>query len=136
MQPRLGARKRTPIVGRDEKQSVFQHVLTLEFGDDPSDEVIEARHLVGVRSQILSRLEIVDEKSGQIKGYESSYDINGQIATTSVAIDEFQTVEGVIVPKKYSQRFDLGQMTAYANFNTKQILVNSTIGDDVFAMPK
>ena len=79
---------------------------------------------------------LVDEKTGQIKGYESSYDINGQIATTSVAIDEFQTVEGVIVPKKYSQRFDLGQMTAYANFNTKQILVNSAIGDDVFTMPK
>lgn len=79
---------------------------------------------------------LIDDKTGQIKGYESSYDINGQIATTSVAIDEFQTVEGVIVPKKYSQRFDLGQMTAYANFNTKQILVNSVVGDDVFAMPK
>jgi hypothetical protein len=76
----------------------------------------------------------VDEKSGQIRGYESSYDINGQIATTSVAIDDFQTVEGIVVPKKYSQRFDLGQMTAYANFNTKQILVNSAIGDDVFTM--
>jgi hypothetical protein len=78
----------------------------------------------------------VDEKTGQIKGYESSYDVNGSLATTSVAIDEYQVVEGVSVPKKYSQRFDLGQMTVYANFNTKQILVNSPIADDVFTLTK
>jgi hypothetical protein len=78
----------------------------------------------------------VDEKSHQIKGYESSYDVDGKIVTTSVEIDEFQTVEGIIVPKKYSQRFDLGQMTAYANFKTKDILVNSPIDDALFAIPK
>lgn len=79
---------------------------------------------------------LVDEKSGQVKGYESSYDVNGQLATTSVAIDEFQVVDGVTLPKKYSQRFDLGKMTAYASFNTKQILVNSPIADDVFTLTK
>ena len=78
----------------------------------------------------------VDDKTCQIKGYESSYDVNGRTATTSVEIDEFQTVEGVIVPKKYSQRFDLGDLTAYASFNTKQILVNSAIADDVFVVAK
>ena len=78
----------------------------------------------------------VDDKTGQIKGYESSYDVNGRTATTSVEIDEFQTVEGVMVPKKYSQRFDLGDLTAYASFNTKQILVNSAIADDVFVVAK
>lgn len=78
----------------------------------------------------------VDEKTSQLKGYESSYDLNGRIVTTSVEIDEFLTVEGVIVPKKYSQRFDLGQMTFYANFKSREILVNSAIADDVFAMPK
>ena len=78
----------------------------------------------------------VDEKTSQIKGYESSYDDNGRIVTTSVEVDEFQTVDGIIVPKKYSQRFDLGQMTAYANFKTKEILVNSKIADDAFAIPK
>jgi len=78
----------------------------------------------------------VDEKLGQIKGYESAYDVDGRTVTTSVEIDEFQTVEGVIVPKRYSQRFDLGQMTAYANFKTKDILVNSQIEDSVFAISK
>ena len=77
----------------------------------------------------------VDEKTGQIKGYESSYEVNGKKVTTSVEIDEFQTVDGIILPKKYSQRFDLGQMTAYASFKIKEVLVNSTIADDVFAIP-
>ena len=79
---------------------------------------------------------LVDEKTGRIKGYESSYDINGSLATTSAEIDEFQVVEGVTVPKKYSQRFDLGKISAYASFNTKQILVNSAVPDEVFTLAK
>jgi hypothetical protein len=78
----------------------------------------------------------VDEKTSQIKGYESSYEVSGRVVTTSVEVDEFQTVEGLVVPKKYSQRFDLGQITAYANFKTKDILVNSQMADDAFAIPK
>jgi hypothetical protein len=77
----------------------------------------------------------VDEKTGQIKSYESSYEVGDRLVTTSVEIDEMQTVEGVVVPKKYSQRFDLGQMTAYASFKAKEILVNSELAADVFAMP-
>lgn len=78
----------------------------------------------------------IDEKTNQVKGYESSYDAGGRTITTSVEIDKYQTVEGLLIPDKYSQRFDLGQMTAWANFKSKQILVNSEIADDVFAMPK
>lgn len=78
----------------------------------------------------------VDEKTGQIKGYESSYEVGSRLITTSVEIDEFLTVEGILVPKKYSQRFDLGQLTAYASFKTKSILVNSPIEDAAFAIPK
>ena len=79
---------------------------------------------------------VVDEKTGQIKSYESSYDVGGRIVTTSVEIDGMQTVDGIVVPYKYSQRFDLGQMTAYAAFKAKTILINSPIDDEVFAMPK
>ncbi|MDQ3089305.1 MAG: hypothetical protein M3Q78_12035 [Acidobacteriota bacterium] len=74
----------------------------------------------------------VDDKTGQIKGYESSYDINGREVTTSVEIDKFRTVEGVVIPERYSQRFDLGQITAYADFKAKEILVNSVIKDEIF----
>ena len=78
----------------------------------------------------------VDEKTGQIKSYESAFDLGGRIVTTAVEIDEFQTVEGVMIPKKYSQRFDLGQITAYANFKAKEILVNTKIDDSAFTIPK
>ncbi len=78
----------------------------------------------------------IDDKTGQVKGYESSYDMNGREVTTSVEIDKFRTVEGVVIPERYSQRFDLGQLTIYANFKVKEILVNSEIKDEIFAIGK
>ncbi len=78
----------------------------------------------------------IDDKTGQVKGYESSYDINGREVTTSVEIDKFRTVEGVVIPERYSQRFDLGQITAYADFKAKEILVNSIVKDEIFAISK
>jgi hypothetical protein len=78
----------------------------------------------------------VDEKTGQIKSYESAYEIFGRTATTSVEIDEMLVVEGVTVPKKYSQRFDLGPITAYGTFKAKDIQVNQAVPDTMFAIPK
>jgi hypothetical protein len=79
---------------------------------------------------------LVDEKTGQVKGYESSYEVNGRVVTTSVAIDKCRLVEGVLVPEKFSQRFDLGQLTAYADFKAKDIQVNTEIANDVFTIQK
>jgi len=79
---------------------------------------------------------LIDEKTGQLKGYESSYDMNGRIVTTSVAIDKCRLVEGVLVPEKFSQRFDLGQLTAYADFKAKDISVNTEIDNGVFTIQK
>jgi hypothetical protein len=78
----------------------------------------------------------INEKTGQIKSYESSYDVNGRLVTTSVEIDELQVVEGITVPTKYSQRFDLGQVTAYADFKTKELTINTPLPDSTFALPK
>ncbi len=74
----------------------------------------------------------VEEKTSQVKGYESSYVMNDRDVTTSVEIDKFRTVENVLIPEKYSQRFDLGQLTVYGNFKAKEILVNSEIPDSLF----
>jgi hypothetical protein len=79
---------------------------------------------------------LVDEKTGLLKGYESSYDMNGHIVTTSVAIDKCRLVEGVLVPEKFSQRFDLGQLTAYADFKAKDIMVNTEIANEIFTIQK
>ena len=73
-----------------------------------------------------------DEKSGQIKSYEASYDFNGRNITTSVEIDKVLDVKGVLVPELYVQRFDMGQFTIYSNFKAKEILVDTEVADDVF----
>jgi len=78
----------------------------------------------------------LDEKTSNIKGYDSSFESGGRVVTTSVEVDSYETVEGIVVPVKYSQRFDLGPMTAYANFKTKTVLINSTIEDAAFMIPR
>jgi len=78
----------------------------------------------------------VDEKTKQIKSYNSSYDLGGgRIVTTSVEMEAFETVDGILAPKKYSQRFDMGSLTGYGSFNAKIILINKPIEDSAFAMP-
>lgn len=76
----------------------------------------------------------VDEKTNQVKGYEASYDYNGRKITTSVEIDKMRDVAGVIVPERYAQRLDLGQLTVYVNFKAKEILVDTEVAEDVFTM--
>ena len=78
----------------------------------------------------------VDEKTGQIAGYESSFEVNGNVITTSAVIDKYKIVDGVVLPEKYAQRFDLGQFTAYANFKAKEIEINREIDDAVFSAGK
>lgn len=76
----------------------------------------------------------IDTKTGLIKSYESSYDFRGRSITTSVEIDKVRDVEGVKVPERYAQRFDTGQLTIYANFKAKDILVNSPVSDELFSI--
>ena len=76
----------------------------------------------------------VDEKTGEVKGYEASYEINGRTVTTAVEIDKLREVEGVKVPEKYAQRLETGSLTIYVAFKAKDIKVNSTVSDDVFVM--
>lgn len=76
----------------------------------------------------------LDEKTGQVKSYSAKYDFNGREITTAVDIDKLKDVEGILIPEKYSQRFELGQITMYSNFKAKEILVNTEIADDVFTL--
>lgn len=78
----------------------------------------------------------IDEKTKQINSYSSAFDINGRTVLTAVEIDKCRLVDGVLVPEKYSQRFDLGQITAYVAFKAKDILINSKLDEDVFVFPK
>ena len=76
----------------------------------------------------------LDEKSNQIKGYDSSYEVAGRKITTSVEIDKYRTVDGVLVPERYVQRFDTEQITFYADFKAKEILINAPVEDAVFKL--
>jgi hypothetical protein len=76
----------------------------------------------------------VDEKTNQIKGYDSTYTVAGRTVTTSVEIDKYQLVEGISIPERYVQRFDTEQMTIYASFKAKEILVNTPVADEVFRL--
>jgi len=76
----------------------------------------------------------IDEKTGLVKSFESSYEVNGRSITTSVDIDKVREVDGVKIPERYAQRFDFGQAVFYANFKAKEILVNSAVADDVFSI--
>ncbi|MEK7724858.1 MAG: hypothetical protein AAB336_10945 [Acidobacteriota bacterium] len=77
---------------------------------------------------------IIDEKTFLVKEYESSYEFNGNLITTSVAINRYKEIDGVLVTEKYSQRLDFGSLTAYATFNAKNILINSEVTEDVFTI--
>jgi hypothetical protein len=77
---------------------------------------------------------VIDEKTSLVKEYESGYELNGQKVSTAVAIEKYKEVEGVLVNEKFSQRIDFGQISAYANFNAKNILLNTEIADDVFTV--
>lgn len=74
----------------------------------------------------------LDEKTDQMKGYDSTYNIGGRTVTTSVEIDKYRIVEGIAVPEKYVQRFDTERMTVYATFKAREILINTPVADDVF----
>ncbi len=78
----------------------------------------------------------LDDITNQIKSYDSSYEINNRNITTNVEIDKYKIVEGVVVPERYAQRFDMGEITAYADFKAKEILVNSEVADSIFVIGK
>jgi hypothetical protein len=48
---------------------------------------------------------------------------------------KFKEVEGVLVPSSFTQRIEMPQGAAFADFNVKDIKLNQALGDDAFAMP-
>ena len=47
---------------------------------------------------------------------------------------KYKEVEGVLVPSSFTQRIEMPQGAAFAEFNVKDIKLNQAMGDDVFAM--
>ena len=74
----------------------------------------------------------LDDKTNQIKAYDSTYNVNGRTVKSAVEIDRMNVIDGVTVPDKYVQRIDLEQLTVYLAFTAKQIQVNTEVAADVF----
>lgn len=78
----------------------------------------------------------LDAATGQVVSYEAKFTVRGREVSTAVEHDKFREIEGILVPEKFSQRFDMGGNTFYANFKAKELLVNTSVADDVFAIPQ
>ena len=78
----------------------------------------------------------LDPITAQVISFEAKFVVREREVSTAVEHDKFREVEGVLVPEKFSQRFDVGGNTFYASFKAKEILINAAVADDVFAMPQ
>ena len=79
---------------------------------------------------------VIDEKNNLVKEYEASYDFNGGQVTTSVAIDGYKEIGGVLINEKFTQRLEMGQISYYSNFKAKEILVDTTLPENTFKLAK
>jgi hypothetical protein len=78
---------------------------------------------------------IIDEKTSLVKEYGGKYEVNGRPGSTSVEIQKYREVEGVMLPEKYLQRIESGQFSSYGDFKAKEILVNIPVDAGLFAKP-
>jgi len=73
----------------------------------------------------------LDAATGRVVSFTFAY--NGYNFGTEHK--KYKEVEGVLVPSSFTQRIEMPQGAAFAEFNVKDIKLNQAMGDDVFAMP-
>jgi hypothetical protein len=73
----------------------------------------------------------LDPATGRVASFTFAY--NGYNFGTEHK--KFKEVEGVLIPSSFTQRIEMPQGAAFADFNVKDIKLNQALGDDVFAMP-
>ncbi len=74
----------------------------------------------------------IDKKTNRIKGYDSSFTVGGRAVKTAVEIDKFEEYDGIVIPSKFAQRFDVSGMTVYGVFKSKKIAVNGEVSNEMF----
>ncbi len=71
-------------------------------------------------------------KTGLIKSYESAYSVAGRTVSTLVEVKKYEITEGLSIPSRYDQRFEMGSLTVYAAFKADKVLVNTDLPDEMF----
>jgi hypothetical protein len=73
----------------------------------------------------------IDATTGRVMTFLIPY--NGY--TFGTENSKFKQVEGVLVPVEFTQRLEMPQGAFFAEYKVKDVKLNQTLGDDVFAMP-
>jgi hypothetical protein len=73
----------------------------------------------------------LDPATGRVMNY--TFTFNGYNFGTENR--KFKEVDGVLVPSSFTQRIEMPQGAAFAEFNAKDIKINQPLGDDAFAIP-
>lgn len=74
----------------------------------------------------------INKKTKRVKSYESVYVSGGREVETLVEIDKYLEKDGVVIPSKYAQKFEVAGMTVYAVFKTKEVIINEEIPEENF----
>jgi hypothetical protein len=56
--------------------------------------------------------------------------------TFGTANDKFKEFDGVLVATNFSQRFEMAQGAFFAEYSVKEVKLNQTLGEDIFAIPR
>jgi hypothetical protein len=73
----------------------------------------------------------IDVATGRVMSFLIPY--NGY--TFGTEHKKFKEIEGVFIPSNFTQRLEMPQGAFFADYNVKDIKLNQTLGDDVFAIP-
>lgn len=73
----------------------------------------------------------IDPATARVIAYQSKF--NG--STFGTQNKKMKEVDGVLVSYSFTQRLAIGQDAMFAEYNVKDVKLNQTLGDDVFAIP-
>ena len=74
----------------------------------------------------------IDATNGRVMEFSLTYNNY----TFGTANDKFKEFEGVLVATNFSQRFEMAQGAFFAEYSVKEVKLNQTLGEDVFAIPR
>jgi len=73
----------------------------------------------------------IDVATGRVMSFLIPY--NGY--TFGTEHKKFKEIDGALIPSNFTQRLEMPQGAFFADYNAKDIKLNQTLGDDVFAIP-
>jgi len=74
----------------------------------------------------------IDSATGRVMSFLMYY----QGFTFGTENNKFKEIDGVLVPDKFSQRFEMPQGTFFAEYTVKEAKLNQTLGEDAFVIPQ